>query len=395
MAKIVSKQNFNYYSNYFNQLNKAGIDYDMVVVENYRNTLDGTVCEMTFQAKFKNIKNMAALADTWSIAPNPIKLSNISSGALEGHLSELTNCSLVTTAMSKTFPNSIKFYSEAAFKDNNRNKFYLITKPVTVLVEEGKSIRYGASNEQYNNGSVVFCASTDSPFYNYLDEGHIVVFIGSGTLGAENQRMFITNAITLDMNYIIAAAQAYPPAIDQVLKDKAFIPSKDCRLALLKMEKVIPKNLRDDYLNLKKVIETDYRSNTASVMIGKLTRNESPFIDLNNIRMTFNSANYVLGHVTIEAPNLAAVVFDKLNPNEAEWDIFTLINIYTDYINEQFKALPLNAELTGFAHAKEISFSINNIPLIVSVTTDNTRRAINGHLINVDELSPVLKRAAC
>jgi hypothetical protein len=64
-------------------------------------------------------------------------------------------------------------------------------------------------------------------------------------------------------------------------------------------------------------------------------------------------------------------------------------------VENQFKSLPLNADGTGFKEKKTFEFKINDITLKVACATTNTRRSVNDTLINVDELSKVMRRASC
>ena len=55
----------------------------------------------------------------------------------------------------------------------------------------------------------------------------------------------------------------------------------------------------------------------------------------------------------------------------------------------------MNAVMTGFTAKKTFQFHINDIPLKIECSTENTRRAINDRLINLDELSKTMRRASC
>lgn len=396
MPNTITLENFNYYLTYFNKLKKAELTFEIQKSEKYTVDPAGqSYYQLGFYATFKAVKSIRGLADIWTAAPAPIALDSIDTFTGYAEILKNDNCTKINGDLYRKNSQAVKFYAQSVFDTNPKITLYLISGPVPETIHEGHAIRTCISGGIYHGGKLVYCADETQPHYNYVDQGHVIVYVATGDHAEDSNRLFITDAVTLDMNYIIAAASVYPPAIDEILQHKAFIPSKDCRLALLRVEKAIPAKLRDSYLDLKRRVQEDFSKNTSSVMIGKLTRKEAPFIDINGIKITSTRADYVAGHVTVEAPNLAEVVFTKLNPNEAEWDIFTLINIYTDWVNEQFKNLPLNTEGTGFAQAKTFKFKINDIPLTVGCSTENTRRSVNDHLINVDELSLVLRRASC
>ena len=394
--QAISLENLNYYINYFNKLKKAGLTFDIEKTEKYVSYPVGSYHQLGFIARFKNLKDIKDLSTVWATSPTTLTLDSFNSFTGYAAVRDATCAIKVTESLYRKDNSAIKFYAGSVFDNNNlKVRIYLLDKPVPEIVHDNHTYRVCTTLGVYNSGDLIYCGDPNSSGYNYVDKGHVIVYVSTGENSDNGSRMFITDNLTLDMNYIVAAASVYPPAIEEVWQHKSWLPSKDCRMQLLRMEKVIPAKLRPDYLKLKQQITDDYSKNTASVMIGKLTRKESPVIELNNIKITNKKADYVAGRVSIEAPNLAEVVFTRLNPNETEWDIFTLIHIYTDWVNGQFKNLPLNAEETGFQAAKEFEFKINNIPLKVGCSTENTRRTINGHLINVDELSQVLRRASC
>lgn len=396
MPNAITVESLYYYANYFNNLKNANITYEIQKNDKYVSDGKGKAYnQVGFFATFQNVKSIRGLADIWGSSPAPIALNAVQSFPGYQEIQRVPNCLRVNGALyHKNIP-SIRFYAQSVYDCNPRVNLFIINQAVPETAVDGHTIRTCVQGNQYSDGQIVYCADETSPFYNYVDPGHILVYVSTGEPMENGSRLFITNAITLEMNYIIAAASIHPPAIDCIMQQKAFIPSKDCRTALLKVEREIPAKLRDQYLVLKARIYEDFSKNVSGVMIGKLTRKEVPFAEINGIKITSTRADYTAGRVSIEASNLAEVVFQKLNPNEAEWDIFTLINIYTDWVNDQFKDLLLNPEGTGFATAKNFTFKINEIPLVVGCSTENTRRSINEHLINVDELSPVLRRAYC
>jgi hypothetical protein len=394
MATITLEE-LNKYHEYFNSLKKSKIEFSIVKKEEYV-CGDDPHYAVTLHPQFL-VRNIDELTHIWTAAPQIINNSCISTtGDWFDTYAHDGSVIAVHGAMHAKNYASIKYFaSEVLCKEKTKISVYLINSDVFEVNSKGNTIRYCATSGVGTRRDIVFCGNQDTPWFNYIDTGHIIVYVSGTTYGNSETRMFVTDCLTLDMNYVIAAASVYPAALDLVLQNKAYIPSKDCRLALLKMEKSIPAKYRDSYLAIKRNIQEHFNKNTANVMIGKLTRNESPFIDLNSIRITSNRAEYAAGNISIEASNLAEVIFTKLNPNEAEWDIFTLINIYTDWVNNRFSGMALNPSGAGFREVQTFEFSINDIPLKVSCNTVNTRRSINGHLINVDELSAVLKRASC
>jgi hypothetical protein len=412
MPSSIPLDHLAYYLQYFMKLKEAKLEFEIHKNEVYVSAEKGmAIYKLEFNPVFKHIKSIRGLADIWNASLSTFLLSSINefdgtitSAGVPGVTHETPsyasiqknmNTCEVDESLYRTNLSAIKFYAASVFDQCESTKLYYISGKVPEVTIDNHTIRTCIYGSRYNSGRVVCCCDESSPYYNYIDRGNVMVFVSTEKHLQSGSRVFVTDTITLDMNYIIAAAMVFPPAIDGVLQHKAFLPSKDSRLTLLKVERMIPSNLREKYLQIKNQIQEDFSKNTANVMIGKLAREESPFIELNGIRITSTRAEYTAGRISIEAPNLAKVIFAKLNPNEAEWDVFSLLNIYTDWVNDQFKSLEMNATATGFLAEKSFTFTINNIPLTVSCGTDNTRRSINGHLINVDELSPVLRRASC
>ena len=389
---IISLENLNYYTNYFNKLKKADLKFEINKTEK---STPGDVrnpyhYQIIFFPKFESVKNLSELVNIWGTSPSPISVSSLNNPSF---LSK-PSCTEIGIESKNLNSLSVKYYANSVLNDSLGIRIFVIDRAVPEVTVNQHIIRYCVTDSYYDK-QLAYCADESDAAFNYIDNGHVIIYVAGKDVSEDSSRMFVTDAITLDMNYIIAAASVYPPALDNVLQHKAYLPSKDCRLQLLRVEKAIPSKLRPDYIKIKSLIEEDFRKNTSSIMVNKLTKKECKFIDLNGIRISNKRADYTAGGVSIEANNLAEVVFSKLNPNETEWDIFVLINIYTDWINDQFKNLPLNTAGTGFLEEKTFSFKINDIPLTVGCSTRNTRRIINGHLINVDELSPVLRRAAC
>lgn len=390
-------ENLNVYVNYFNALKKAGLEFDVEQTTEYKvqQTPGGGQSgyyEVLLNPHFKGITDVYGVAKIWQATRSPFKVSSIDEFTNYHNIYNNDSAEAVGVHHYKHSAGTVKFYAEKILRSVKGLSVTLQTKAPKEWAHSGHNYRLSCTAGDFYGGTIVYFANEEDPAFNYIDPGRIIVSHTSST--SPTSKLFVTDMLTLDMNYIIALFSVCPELVDDAVQNKAFLPSKDCRMTLLKLEKKLPAKLLPEYQKLRTAIQEDFSKNTCNVMIGKLTRKESPFVDLNGIRITPTRAHYAAGNVSIDAANLAEVVFQKLNPNE-EWDIFTLINIYTDWVEAQFKSLALNAEGTGFAVAKNFELKINDIPIKVSVDTDNTRRRINGHLINVDELSPCIKRASC
>ncbi|CAK0748502.1 conserved hypothetical protein [Gammaproteobacteria bacterium] len=380
----------NKFTKYFNALSKAGIEFEIEVDQKYDYASGNYNSHLS--PAIKNIKNFAELAIVWEAGLAAIKTSSVNDFPGFKEVYDKVNAVTVTAELYKKVNPSIKFFADEVFDKIPQLSIKLLTdNPVERRIDE-HTYRICCSTGELYHSDVVFCATELNPYYNYIDKGHILV--STSAQDSPESFLFITNMMTLDLNYIIAAFSVYPDSIQGVLQNKVFLPSANARMSLIRVEKAIPPRFQAAYQALKAEIFANFEKNTQNVMMGRLTRKEAAYVDMNNIRIELTKATYEAGHVSIEADNLSEVIFSKLNPNE-EWDIFTLINIYTDWVEAQFKSLSLNAEGTGFKEEKVFRFSINGIPIKVNCFTDNTRRAVNDHLINVEELSKVMRRASC
>ena len=395
MSYTIPLENLNIHVNHFNALKKAGLEFEVHQTSEYKLPVDSGLpgyYAVRLHPHFNNVKDIFGVAKIWQATRCPFKVNSIENFTGYEKLYVAENAEYVTDEHYKHSAGTVKFFAKTVLTDLEGLSITLLTKSPKELVKDGHTYRLAVTKGDFHGASFIYFAHEEDPAYNYIDSGRIVISKSSGD--TPESRLFVTDSLTLDMNYIIAAFHVCPAALDGVLQNKVFLPSKDCRITLLKIEKNLPAKVQPVYQKLCAQIQEDFSKNTCGVMIGKLTRKESPFVDLNGIRITTKRAVYTAGNVSIEADNLAEVVFKKLNPNE-EWDIFTLINIYTDWVEQQFQSLDLNAKGTGFLEEKSFNLKINDIPIKVSVSTENTRRSVNGHLINVDELSPVIKRASC
>ena len=381
------------YTKYFIALEKAGIEFTINADTQYRfdpTTGSSTITQLI--PHIRGIKSLEALGQVWEAGCSSIRVSTITDFPGFSDIYKHPNAVVVTSELYKRVNPSVKFFAESAFQKIDNLDIYLINgTPIEQRIGD-RTLRICCTPGEYYHSEIVYCASELNQFYNYIDKGHVIVMASS--VDAPESTMFVTDVLTLDMNYVLAAFAVYPDCITGLLQNKSFLPSKDIRNFLPRIEKNIPPRLQATYQKYKADILADFTKNTHNIMVGTLARKESAYVELNNIRIYNNKAVYAAGGVSIGADNLSEVTFSSLNPDE-EWDIFTLINSYTDWVEEQFKFMPLNAEGTGFKEKKTFKFKINDIPIKVECFTDNTRRAVNGHLINMDELSKVLKRAAC
>lgn len=250
----------------------------------------------------------------------------------------------------------------------------------------------GFVRDASSRGDMYFAVSTDSPLYNYLDRGHIVFFVSKS---GEDPSVFVANQLSLNVYYFAALFAIAAERLRPLLRNEVFLPAQmsgELQRILLAAEREIPEKYAQAYAQLKQTIRGDFETNAQNVIVTKFQRGEIREVTLNNIKMTENRAVYET--ISIETPGLTDVILNRLDPNGV-FDIYQLVDAFIASILEEASKVPLNASGQGFAEAKQWTFHINNIPITLSLSTTNTRRRVNGHLINNDELPRVLRRATC
>lgn len=250
----------------------------------------------------------------------------------------------------------------------------------------------GFARDVNSHGTISYAVSTDSPLYNYIDRGHIVFF--SSKTG-EDPNIFIANQLSLNVYYFAALFAIIPDRVRHLLRNEVFLPAQvpaELQRILLLAERELPERYAQAYNHLKQTIRTDFEANAQNVIVTKFQRREIKDVTLNNIKLSATRASYET--ISIESEGLADVVLRKLDPNGV-FDIYQLVDAYIAAILEEANSVPLNSTGQGFQEARTWAFRINNIPITLSLSTTNTRRRVNGKLINSDELPRVIRRATC
>ena len=287
----ISHESLNVYVNFFNKLAEAKLDFDIEQTTEY---VTNPVTQQGYHAvklrpRFKNIKDLSGVANIWLATRSPFAVSSIEEFSGFNKLYNINNAERLGVDHYKSATGSVKFFAQAVLRPIEGLYTYLITRPAVETSKDGHTIRAVCAGGDYYASTVVYLANEDDQAYNYIDQGHILISKTSAL--TPTARTFVTDVMTLDMNYIVAAFSVYPEVIDGALQNGGFLPSKDCRITLLKLEKKIPAKLMPKYQDLKQRIQDDFSKNTCNVMIGKLTRKESPFVDINSIRITIRTLN--------------------------------------------------------------------------------------------------------
>lgn len=270
---------------------------------------------------------------------------------------------------------------------------FVISGKVPEVLENGVNYRILKGNlttELGESEDFVFVVTPDHPTYVYLDQGHAIFFVQK----QGEWSILITDSVGLDMNYIVAAFTLNPSLVAENSIDKVFIRNNaNTRMLGLKvMQSLAGSKHKERFEIAKKAIFARYESNAQQMMTGKLLRGESAGMTLNEIKFTQTRAEY--NTVSIEADDLSSVVFQRLDVN-AQFDIYQVIQVYVENVMDQIKRTPTNEASSAFTEAKQFNFRINDIPIRIEICTTNTRRKVNGHYINTNEVARVIGRAAC
>ena len=236
-----------------------------------------------------------------------------------------------------------------------------------------------------------FVVSTDHALYNYLDKGHILFFAATPS-GPE---IFVANQVSLAVYHFAAIFSVVPDKAKTLLRNNVLLFSQnqaELQRVVQAAERMLPEKLRAGYLKLKQAIREDFEKNAQNVLVTKFQRGEAPVITLNNIKFNPNKVTYET--ITLEGEGIAEAILSRVDSNSV-FDIYQLIENHISSVVVEMESAPRNANSQGFAEARTWNFSINGMPIAMSLSTTNTRRRVNGHLINNDELVRVVRRASC
>ena len=224
---------FNKYCKYFNALSRAGIDLEI-------QTNHGYDCNhaTSFAPIIKNATSFELLAKVWEAGMASVKTSQITDFAGFKEVYKNPTAAAVTAEHYKKSESSIKYFAQAAFSKLPQLGVYLLTETPVERKVGDTTYRICCTQGDYYNSEVVYCADQTNAYYNYIDKGHIIVTTSS--VNEPESFMFVTDQVTLDMNYVIAAFSVYPEAVLNIMQANAFIPSKDVRMQLIKVERAIP-----------------------------------------------------------------------------------------------------------------------------------------------------------
>lgn len=280
--------------------------------------------------------------------------------------------------------------------------FKIISATPQEHAEEGITYRYIGTP----NANCLFCLPHTDPRYVYLDKGF--VFITFNALRQNNklqQKFVITNELNPDTMLVMIGCCILPSFLKNLDND-CFVPAAKAKILRIKLEKelaVTPVPIAHGglpYNDLKKNILAGYEKTINSNLLVKVQRGELPHAKFNEIRITPTSASY--GDITIEAPGLLAdlnniLIFDD------NTDIYTITGAYMKNMVTLIEGTALPAPVVEKEGDVETvkpgvltqSIKVNGFNVVISRTTANSRRYVNGYAINLDEVLAVCSRATC
>ena len=273
----------------------------------------------------------------------------------------------------------------------NGRQYRLVSGQTLLTYGDGLAKDVNATDRAY------FAVSTDSPYYNFLDRGHILFFVSKT---GEDPSVFIANQLSRIVYNFAAAYSVMADKLKPMLRQDVFLYSQnsaELQKATTAAEAALPEKYGVKYNTLKQAIHEDFEKNGQNVMVTKFQRGELKTITLNGIKLSADTAAYDTNTdvvISIEAPGIADVILHRMDANGV-FDIYQLIEAYITSVLDEASASPKSTTTQGFAEARTWQFRINGMPISLALSTTNTRRKVNGHYINSDELLKVMRRAAC
>lgn len=388
----VSYETFSRASKFFQALRQEEIAFTI----NFRQDWINNTYQYNFVPSIDNLDNLEVLGKVFANKQSPVPTTHFKQIAPKITQIIRTNTAEQLTSVHEKVANGGAKFVSVCLAQPNIQGYYITARPYEEMHGKDTYRVITETHKDFNgyDSRHVICVNQEHPAYNYLDQHHVIFFI-EPKFGIKDL-ILITNQLTLDVNYLVILYSLYPGVLKDVIQNEVFLNAQNSghiRMAVAKAEKALPERYQEQYRVIKAKILQDFEKNAQNVLMGKLARNEIGSITLNDIKITATTATYET--ITIEAADFRDVVFKKVDPNQ-EWDIFTLIGVYSDHIEELISKQPTD-EATGrhFVEAKTYRFKVNGFDVEVATNTTNTRRKINGYLINKAEVGRVLKRASC
>ena len=397
-------------ANQVSELEKAGIKFDVLVRGDNEWQADAaTAC---FEPHNFTVTSLKQLSDIQAITNKTVSLSDSTNKVAIAGLTP-TACvkemraliqEIKAKPLLKLGLNTFKFFS-----DGTRYHFYdfaisMITDAPTEQTEDGVTYRYiGDKN------TCKYCIPDTHELYNYLDRGFFFCNVVKQNSKAQ---LIITNELTLDTFLCMLLCWIQPTFIKQ-LTNGCYINANQAKLLRVKFEKDL-KEYKVNYDSVKAAALKEYETTANSNIMQRVAEGKIPHATYNNIKFTKDSATYET--ISIKANDLLTVLQSYVAFDDRT-DIYTIIRDYVRYVIAQLdnedlahgaimpvatgdaavdeKAMAKYLAKAAKAVVVEHEFSINGIPLVLKRTSENTRRYVNGVMINRIEVEEVVFQASC
>lgn len=251
-----------------------------------------------------------------------------------------------------------------------------------------------------------YCVSQTDKTYNYLDQGKYLYFINND----ETTDIYKPDAFKCNRTYVFDQIDAntfillYLLKFDKapVITDKVLIKTNGVYIradmqasliASLEQQLALSDDRLVDYREYKEECFRLMRVNSQNIVHRKFHDGEIGAMRFNDMSVTRTKISYE--NISFEADDLYATVISKLGNVSEGIDIYSTLAAYTRQKIIELNSYAMNPTCTGFMENKSMMMGINDIPIEITVCTENTRRKINGFLIKADEISKCLNRATC
>lgn len=294
---------------------------------------------------------------------------------------------------------------------------YVIQHSPVEVTEGNYTYRFLTGQDMSYNNAIKLISRNDDALYDYLDKGFFIMEFPA--YGSRGKQFIVANEYDVNVAHIFALCKIQP-ALTEMLQKGCFINVHNAEMLRLRMHKKLQDKNKKVYAGVAELIDSDYKSNTTLIVVGKLLAGEVDKTVVNNITFRPDSATYE--QVSIEAAGLLPELYSKLNFN-GEFDVYGLVAIYANKIEADLKKLAETqskekadaeakadegAGLNLDEHAAQLedaeeeavekkslpAFKINNIEITASISATG-QRYINSIRINKDEIAQAIHRASC
>lgn len=377
-------------------LEKSGLKFDISIKNDIIWQRDSHTAE--FEPIFYNIETVGQLAQLQAIIGKAITIHTTPAQGLSSNvylkdfkpiecvksLSANVRSDKDLMLLRRNYP-TLKFFTPNIYGMTTLEPI-LISEAPAETVEDGITYRFIGLKDQCH-----MCVPHTSQLYVYLDRGFVYAKVNGLR---EKDKIVITNELTAE-TYLVMLACMLHPAFTKELENECFINFNKAKLYRIKFEKNLPPLVKGTYDRVKNVVLTDYEKSVNSNMLVKVIKGELPTATFNQIKITKDTANYEGVYIT--SPGLMDYLYERMIFDDRT-DIYNIIGSFIDFKLLELADYTFPAPAQGEEEKEQIidkSFIINGINISLKRTTANTRRTVNDHSINIEELQEVCYRASC